>query len=135
MYYGPVLLANMVDVTVRVHRNMAERSDDVQTQEEYHRQRSHLLHALVDALDIQVKNWDITDADIQHSHEWDNVIMAFGSAAAFTAAVTAFQVWLERRKVDNVEIIWEKGNKKKTLRVRGGTPQSIRSFSRQLNFK
>jgi len=72
----------MVNVNVSVQRNMVETSAERESQKNFHLERAKLIHSLVDTLDLKVKDWGITDANIEQLHEWDDLIIAFGSAGA-----------------------------------------------------
>jgi RNA-binding protein YhbY len=78
------------------------RNDSSNVNAEMHRQRARLLHSLVETLDIPVENWGNTDTE--EPHEFVEIIVALGTAGVFTAVVQVVNAWLERDKIEKVEL-------------------------------
>jgi hypothetical protein len=125
----------LVNIKVSIQRNMTETSTERESQKNFHLERAKLIHSLVDTLDLKVKDWGITDANIDQSHEWDDMIIAFGSAGIFSAAVTAFQIWLNRKKISDVRIAIKKAGKETEISLRHATEKDIKSIIRSLKLK
>ena len=78
------------------------RNDSSNVNAEMHRQRARLLHSLAETLDIPVENWGNTDTE--QPHEFVEIIIALGTAGVFTAVVQVMKAWLERDKIEQVEL-------------------------------
>jgi len=120
----------MANVSIRIERNMTA---EVQKIKENHLERAKLIHSFVDALDLDVKKWGVTDAE--RPQEWTGLIIAFGSAGVFSAAVTAFKVWLNRRKISDVKITVKEGKRETQISLRNTTEKNIKSIIRSLRLK
>jgi len=90
----------MPDVTFAIERDRSLEAD--RNSLPLHRLRAKRLHALVDTLGLEVRDWGGTD-DATGS-EIVEIIVALGSAGAFTAMVAAFKVWAERDKIKRARI-------------------------------
>ncbi len=89
------------------------RIDPNNPNDEMHRQRARLLHSLVETLNIPVEDWGNTDSE--QSHEFVEIIIALGSAGVFTAVVSVIKAWLERNKIEQVELTSVDGKKRITM--------------------
>ncbi len=103
----------MTDLTLFVWRQ--ETVDfTIETEEQrrlFHIERAKLVHGLVDTLGLEVKNWGHTD-DV-YPHEVVEVIIALGSAGAFTAIASIFRAWLDSKMIKDVDIAFPDGTKVK----------------------
>jgi len=89
------------------------RIDPNNPNDEMHRQRARLLHSLVETLNIPVESWGNTDSE--QSHEFVEIIIALGSAGVFTAFVSVVKAWLERDKIQQVELTSLDGKNRITM--------------------
>ena len=113
----------MVDVRIKVARRYFDLPPDQSTSRDLHRDRARLVHGLIAALDIDVKDWGLTDDPVPR--EIVELIVALGSAGVFSAMVAAFKIWIERDKIEDVEIESPTGLR---LRIAGATAREIRSL-------
>jgi hypothetical protein len=121
----------MATLKLTVERTMTTGSTDLAGQRAAAQLRSALLHDLVTVLDLKVKDWGLTD-DERPREEVDVVIAALGSAGVFTAMVTAFRIWIDRRKIKDVRIRMGKG---KEISIRGATADDVREIIRALKLR
>ena len=117
----------MADLTVRVHRTWTEHFEDTEGRKARHIQRAQLLHGLVAALDLEVKEWGETDA--LYPREIVEIVIALGSAGVFTAMVAVFQSWLARDKIKEIEIVKPDGT---LVSVRGATARDLEAILNSL---
>lgn len=119
----------MSQLTLVVHRNMTAGSSDSVGQERYHRERAQLLHEMVDSLGLSVVDWGDTDAE--RPREVVEVILALGSAGAFSALVAMTQAWLARRKIKELEIRGPKGS----ITLRGASARDVAVIAESIGFE
>jgi hypothetical protein len=91
----------MTEITLRVHRPWTERYEDEAGRLALHQQRASLLHGLVDALQIEVKDWGETDA--AYPREDVTLIMDIASIIV-PALVSIINTWMTSQKVKKIEI-------------------------------
>jgi len=91
----------MTEITFVVHRPWTERYEDEVARLALHRQRATLLHGLVDALGLEVKDWGLTDAD--QSREWVEITLVLGPVIV-PAVASIINTWLTQKKMKKVEI-------------------------------
>ena len=60
-----------------------------------------------------VESWGNTDSE--QSHEFVEIIIALGSAGVFTAVVSVVKAWLERDKIQQVELVSLDGKNRITM--------------------
>lgn len=99
----------MVDLTLRVHRQMTENSDDCAGILAFHRERAQVIHGWVDELGLEVKDWGETESDrpredVDLTLVFDTLVR-LASAGVFTALVDLIKTSISQRKVSNVCII------------------------------
>lgn len=92
----------MVTVRMLVYRQWSENEPAASVSLERHQERARLVRALLDSFLIQPIS--VGELDDHRPHEVVEVIVALGSAGVFTALVKAFQVWLDRDKLRDVDI-------------------------------
>ncbi|MCK4786556.1 MAG: hypothetical protein KAV87_22545 [Desulfobacteraceae bacterium] len=116
-------------VTLRLERPWVESSGDEDGMTRLHQERARLTHALVDALDLEVKDWG--DTDVSGHREVVEIIVALGSAGAFTAMASALKLWLERRKMKSIEIKGPKGS----IKLEGATAKDVMAIAKAIGVK
>jgi hypothetical protein len=119
----------MSKIKLVVERQMTERSDDSEGIRAFHAERAKLIHGLVDSLDLDVRSWG--DTDSERPREVVEVIVALGTAGVFTAMVSAFRVWVSRRKIRDVVIEGPKGS----IRMRDATASDVSEIARAVGLK
>ncbi len=91
----------MTEITLVVYRPWTERYEDEAGRLALHRQRSSLLHGLVDALQLEVKDWGETDA----TYPREVVEIILGLVPVVVPAVASIiNTWIKARKVKKIEI-------------------------------
>lgn len=118
----------MNTLSVVVHRHFTANSDDVEGKERFHRERAQLIHSLAETVDLTVEDWGNTDSE--RPREIVEIIVALGSAGAFTALVAITKAWIERRKIPEVELKGPNG----TIRLTGATADDAVAIARQIGF-
>jgi hypothetical protein len=123
----------MVDLTLRVHRQMTENSDDRPGILAFHRERAQVIHGWVDELGLEVKDWGETDSDGAHEDVdfklVSDTLVGLASAGVFTALVDLIKTSIRQRKVHNVWIIRPDGTK---FSMRDASVEEILKVARAL---
>ena len=91
----------MTEVTFVVYRPWTERYEDQVAELALHRQRATLLHGLVDALGLEVKDWGLTDAD--QPREVVEIILILGPVIV-PAVASVINTWITQQKIKKIEI-------------------------------
>jgi hypothetical protein len=76
-----------------------------------------------------VENWGTTDS--ARPREVVEVIVALGSAGAFTAVVSALKHWLDRKKFKRIELKGPGG----TLVMEGATAEDVAAVAKAVGFQ
>lgn len=119
----------MIEIKLAVKRNRTLLDDDPVEQYRLHRERAKLLHNFVDTLDIPVENWG--NSDTAQPHEVVEIILALGSAGVFTAVVAITKVWLERNKIQEVNLTGPTGS----VVLKHASADDAITIARQIGFK
>jgi hypothetical protein len=115
------------EVVLRVHRPWTRDFEDVEGRTQLHRDRSKLLHGMVDALALEVRSWGETDES--YPREWVEIAIAVTSATVAAAVGEVVKAWLDRGKALDVEIARPDGT---TFSVRGMTQDERAQLGRLL---
>jgi len=113
-------------VTLLVHRKWTETEDETAAQIAFHKYRARLIHGMVDALDIEVKQWERLD-DTRH-HEVVEIIIVLGPPL-IAAAVAIWKHWLDSKKVQEIEVVKPDTTK---VSIKGVTPEQAEAIIRAL---
>lgn len=118
------------DIKLRIERNWAQRFEDEKSRKALHAQRARLIHGLVDALDLEVKDWGETDA--AYPREVVEIIVALGSAGVSTAVVSVVRAWLDRDKIKDVRIVMPDGT---NVSLRGASARDVEAITGHLGLR
>lgn len=97
----------MLDVKFSVLRNEPE-SGDREVIERFHEDRKQVIQDVLASQELEAK--DIRDTHINPDtkeevpNELAEIIIALGSAGAFTALAAGFKSWLDRKKIAEVNV-------------------------------
>jgi hypothetical protein len=115
-----MVTAKPSEIVLRIHRPWTEQFEDVEGRTRFHHERAKMLHGLVDALGVEVKDWGETDAP--YPREVVEVVVAVASAAVAAAVAEVIKAWLERRRAREVELVRPNGT---TISVRGMSQEEL----------
>lgn len=93
----------MAEVKLYIRRGLTEVAGDEKEQEFLVAERKRLFDDLVNTLKLEVIDPGEMN-NLKPPHEVVEVIIALGGARVFTAMVSAFNDWLESKKIGIVEI-------------------------------
>jgi hypothetical protein len=91
----------MTEVTFVVYRPWTERYEDEVARLALHRQRATLLHGLVNALGLEVKDWGLTDGE--QPKEVVEIILILGPVIV-PAVASIINTWITQQKIKKIEI-------------------------------
>jgi hypothetical protein len=100
----------MTELKLIVHRNRTDDPNDEAGIQQFHEERARLIHGLIDTLDLDVKGGVYDVAEGGRPREIAEIIIALGTAGVFAAMVQAFKVWIDRKKIVDVEIVGPSGS-------------------------
>jgi hypothetical protein len=106
-------------VRLGIHRKWTEAADDAAAQMAFHKYRAKLIHGMVDALDIEVRDWERLD-DTRH-HEFVEILVVIGPPL-ITAAVAIWKHWIDSGKVQSIEVVKADGTK---VNIKGATSDQV----------
>lgn len=116
-----------MDITIVIERFRPESAHDAETWK-LHEQRSELIRSLVNSLDLELKGWNDTDQN-GWPREIAEVIVVLGSSSILTAMLTAFKIWIDRKKIKAVSIKKPDGS---IINIEGATINDIGKIAKEL---
>jgi Effector Associated Constant Component 1 len=122
----------MSEVKLYIRRGFTELPDDMEGQKTLVDERKRLFDGLVNTLDLEVKNRGEID-NPEPPHEVVEIIVALGSAGVFTAMVRVFKAWLESKKIQMIDIEYQKADGKTVkVRMQYATEEEVQTVLREL---
>jgi hypothetical protein len=94
-------MADKYVVTLEVRRKWTEKEKDEAAQFAYHKYRAKLIHGMVDALDIEVRDWQ--NVDDTRTRELIEIVVVLGPPL-IAAAVEIWKFWLQRDMMKEVKL-------------------------------
>ena len=116
----------MPDLKITVHRNQTRDPNDEAGIRQFHEDRANAIRDVIDTTGLELKG-QIRDTDESgRPREFAELIVALGTAGVFTAAVQAFKIWIDRKKITEVEITPE------GIRLSNATAEDVQRIARHI---
>lgn len=112
----------MATVSLRVYRKWTERFEDEEGRTQLHRLRARLLHGLVDALGLEVKDWGETDSD--YPREVVEVVVVL-APIVIPALASVINTWIKESKIKKVAIKKQDGTE---IEISGVSPRHLKAI-------
>jgi hypothetical protein len=115
----------MSEVKLYIRRGFTVFPGDIEAQKVLVAERKKLFDGLVNTLDLEVKDRGEMD-NPEPPHEVVEVIIALGTAGAFTALVNICKVWLDSKKIPSVKFeLRNADGELVTLTIEGATSEQF----------